>query len=171
MYGESCEIYTDHQSLKYLFSQKDLNLRQRRWIEMIKDYDCSILYHPGKANVVADALNRKSSGRLSYLSELKSLRARLEARGGDALLATLTLGPILIDRIEEGQKTNISIMKIVEKVKKGERTDFVIRDDGILLLGNRLCIHNDQSFKGKFLRRVIVLLMLCTQVVLSCTGI
>ncbi|XP_052174731.1 uncharacterized protein LOC127789782 [Diospyros lotus] len=57
LYGEKVEIYTDHKSLKYLFSQKELNMRQRRWMELLKDYDCEILYHPGKANVVADALN------------------------------------------------------------------------------------------------------------------
>ncbi|KAL8147654.1 hypothetical protein AgCh_005105 [Apium graveolens] len=59
MYGEKCEIYTDHKSLKYIFTQKELNMRQRRWLELIKDYDYEILYHPGKANVLADALSRK----------------------------------------------------------------------------------------------------------------
>jgi hypothetical protein len=55
-----CEIYTDHKSLKYIFTQPDLNLRQRRWLELVKDYNLEIHYHPGKANVVADALSRKS---------------------------------------------------------------------------------------------------------------
>ena len=55
LYGEKCEIYTDHKSLIYFFTQKELNMRQRRWLELVMDYDCEILYHPGKANVVADA--------------------------------------------------------------------------------------------------------------------
>ena len=67
MYGEEFEIFTDHQSLKYLFSHKELNMRQRRWMEYLSDYDCKILYHPGKGNVVADALSRKSAGTLSSL--------------------------------------------------------------------------------------------------------
>jgi hypothetical protein len=57
--GTKCRVYTDHKSLKYIFTQKDLNLRQRRWLELIKDYDLEIHYHSGKANLVADALNRK----------------------------------------------------------------------------------------------------------------
>jgi hypothetical protein len=54
--GKRCELYTDHKSLNYIFTQSNLNLRQRRWLELIKDYDLGINYHPGKANVVADAL-------------------------------------------------------------------------------------------------------------------
>ena len=56
LYGVTFEVYNDHKRLKYLFSQKELNLRQRRWMEFLEDYDCTINYHPGKANVVADAL-------------------------------------------------------------------------------------------------------------------
>jgi ribonuclease HI len=58
--GHRCQIYTDHKSLKYIFTLNDLNLRQRRWLELIKDYDLEIHYHPGKANVVANALSWKS---------------------------------------------------------------------------------------------------------------
>jgi ribonuclease HI len=60
--GNKCEVYTDHKSLKYIFTQPDLNLRQRRWLELVKDYNLEIHYHPGKANVVADALSRKLHG-------------------------------------------------------------------------------------------------------------
>jgi hypothetical protein len=59
LYGSKCELYTDHKSLKYFFTQKEVNMRQRRWLELIKDYDLTINYTPGKANVLADALGRK----------------------------------------------------------------------------------------------------------------
>ncbi|KAK1677054.1 hypothetical protein QYE76_037902 [Lolium multiflorum] len=62
LYGAKCELYTDHKSLKYFFTQKELNMRQKRWLELIKDYDLTINYTPGKANVVAYALSRKSTG-------------------------------------------------------------------------------------------------------------
>ena len=65
LHGERCRVYTDHKSLKYLLTQKELNLRQRRWLELFKDYDCIIDYRPGKANVVADALSRKTVATLS----------------------------------------------------------------------------------------------------------
>jgi hypothetical protein len=58
--GKRCELYMDHKSLKYIFTQSNLNLRQRRWLELIKDYDLGVNYHLGKSNVVADALSRRS---------------------------------------------------------------------------------------------------------------
>jgi hypothetical protein len=60
LYGQKCDIYMDHKSLKYIFTQSELNMRQRRWLEVIKDYELEIYYHPDKANMVADALSRKS---------------------------------------------------------------------------------------------------------------
>jgi ribonuclease HI len=68
--GKRCEVYSDQKSLKYIFTQPDLNLRQRRWLERIKDYDLGINYHPGKANVVADALSRRSHLNLLATREL-----------------------------------------------------------------------------------------------------
>nr|GEY55161.1 retrotransposon protein, putative, Ty3-gypsy subclass [Tanacetum cinerariifolium] len=59
LYGTKCVVYTDHKSLQYILDQRELNMRQRRWIELLSDYDCEIRYHLGKANVVADALSRK----------------------------------------------------------------------------------------------------------------
>ncbi|KAL4013739.1 hypothetical protein IC575_025922 [Cucumis melo] len=69
LYGEKIQIFTDHKSLKYFFTQKELNMRQRRWLELVKDYDCEILYHPGKANVVADALSRKVSHSAALITQ------------------------------------------------------------------------------------------------------
>ena len=71
LFGATCHIFTNHKSLKYLFIQKELNLRQRRWMELLKDYDCTIDYHPSKANVVADALSRKSTDSLAYMQTIQ----------------------------------------------------------------------------------------------------
>ena len=68
LYGEEFEVYSDHKSLKYIFTQRDLNMRQRRWMEFLKDYDFTLHYHPGKANVVADALSQKSRGALAGIA-------------------------------------------------------------------------------------------------------
>jgi hypothetical protein len=68
--GKRCEVYSDHKSLNYIFTQPDLNLRQWRWLELIKDYDLGINYHPGKANVVADALSKRSHVNMLATREL-----------------------------------------------------------------------------------------------------
>ena len=64
LYGEEFEVYSEHKNLKYIFKQRDLKMRQRGWMEFLEDYDFTLHYHPGKANVVADALSRKSRGTL-----------------------------------------------------------------------------------------------------------
>ena len=81
LYGEMCFIYTDDKSLKYLPSQQERSLRQCRWMEFIKDYDCVIDYHPEKANVVANALSRKS------IQMLRKLNAHLSLLDDGAILA------------------------------------------------------------------------------------
>nr|GEW71898.1 putative reverse transcriptase domain-containing protein [Tanacetum cinerariifolium] len=59
LYGTKCTVFTDHKSLQHILDQKELNMRQRCWLELLADYDCDIRYHPGKENVVADALSQK----------------------------------------------------------------------------------------------------------------
>ncbi|CAA0816896.1 Uncharacterized mitochondrial protein AtMg00860, partial [Striga hermonthica] len=121
LYGGRCEIFTDHKSLQYIFTQKELNMRQRRWLELIKDYDCSIQYHPGKANVIADALSRKVRGDLTYVvtqqSPLIQEFARMQIQAVDALptaisgsvsasINAMQLQPTLRERIRREQASD-----------------------------------------------------------------
>lgn len=106
LYGEKCQIFTDHKSLKYIFDQKELNLRQRRWLKLINDYDCKIDYHPRKANVVANALSRKISSSsesdaecATLLCELRKLHAQVSATTSGAVLAHFQVRLTLVDRI------------------------------------------------------------------------
>ena len=71
LYGVHVDVYTDHKSIQYVFTQKELNLRQRRWLELLKHYDMSVLYHPGKDNVVADALSCMTLGSVSHVEKDK----------------------------------------------------------------------------------------------------
>jgi hypothetical protein len=159
LYGEKCEIYTDHKSLKYFFTQKELNMRQQRWLELIKDYDCSINYHPGKANVVADALSRKSSGfSAALLTTQKEIINDLERMGievvmghSGAYLASLSVQPTLIERIKLLQSGDSQLVKIMDEVRSGKKPLFNISDDGVLKFGNRLCVPNDPSIKNDIL--------------------
>uniref|UniRef100_A0A251SFU3 RNA-directed DNA polymerase n=1 Tax=Helianthus annuus TaxID=4232 RepID=A0A251SFU3_HELAN len=77
LYGTKCVVFTDHKSLQHILNQKELNMRQRRWVELLNDYDCEIRYHPGKANVVADALSRKGRVKLHSVQTLSDLQSRV----------------------------------------------------------------------------------------------
>ncbi|KAL5835872.1 hypothetical protein ACOSQ3_015424 [Xanthoceras sorbifolium] len=148
LHGEKCYIYTDHKSLKYLPTQRELNLRQRRWMEFIKDYNCVIDYHPGKANVVADALSRKS------LHALRAMNAQLRLTLDDAVLAELKLKPNLIQQIQDRQQQDEKLLAIRGQVQEGKQTDFVIKDYGILYFKDRVCVPNDDELRKTILTEV-----------------
>jgi len=82
LYEIQVQIFTDHKRLKYLMSQKELNMRQRRWVELIKDYDCVIDYHPGRANIVVDALSRKRKTVMNDMELIEQERDHLEGKQG-----------------------------------------------------------------------------------------
>ena len=121
--GNHCEVYTDHKSLKYIFTQKELNLRQRRWLELIKDYDMKLHYHPGKANVVADAFSRKSyvntlmTGGLpkELAKDLHELCLEIVPRG---YVEALEIQSTLMGKIKEAQKTDKEIAEIKGRMSK-----------------------------------------------------
>ena len=162
LYGETCKIYTDHKSLKYIFEQKDLNLRQRRWMELLKDYDCTILYHPGKANVVADALSRKSMGSLAHIAEIRrpivkefqNLVARgvkIETTNKMSLLANVQACSSLVDNIKATQDKDPHLKKLIEDIKRGKVFEFKIDSEGILRLDTRLCVPNIDDLRKRIL--------------------
>ena len=145
LYGEKCRIYTDHKSLKYLSTQKELNLRQRRWLELFKDYDCIIDYHPEKANVVENALSRKAMAALSF----QHSEARLANDG--AILAQLKAQSVLKQMIIDAQKNDEEMQKKVQMVRDGDKTGFSIKEDGSLYFQDRLCVPYDKELKKKLL--------------------
>ncbi|XP_027171567.1 uncharacterized protein LOC113771150 [Coffea eugenioides] len=151
LYGVTFEVFTDHKSLKYLFSQNELNLRQRRWVEFLEDYDCSINYHPGKANVVADALSRKAqvAGLMvkewDMLEEISGWNPRLEKL--KVLFGNLSLKSPLLERIKETQQTDPMIRKNLEKVQKGETQDFKLGPEGVLRSRDRIVVPADDEIR------------------------
>ena len=132
LYGRTFEIFTDHKSLKYIFTQKELNMRQRRWIELLKDYDCTIRYHPGKANVVADALSRKSTSFMATLvvKQLKLLEENYDSnvmrKGQNSmiLMASIQVQSDLIQQIKGGQLQDRRLICLRNEVKKGLKVNF-----------------------------------------------
>ena len=145
LYGEKCFIYTDHKSLKYLPSQRELNLRQRRWMELIKDYDCVIDYHPGKANVVADALSRKT------VQTLRALNANLSLSDDGTVVAELVARPNLLNRVLEAQKKDEKISAIIDQIRDGKETEFTVNENGVLCYKAWACVPDDDELRKAIL--------------------
>ena len=122
--GTHCNIYTDHKSLKYIFTQADLNMRQRRWLELIKDYDRELHYHLGKANVVADTLSRKAhchclsveSYRETLCHEMRKLNLEMIPQG---TLNHISVEPTLHDQIIMAQLQDKGVGIINKNSLKG----------------------------------------------------
>ncbi|KAL4021527.1 hypothetical protein IC575_020329 [Cucumis melo] len=158
LYGEKIQIYTDHKSLKYFFTQKELNMRQRRWLELVKDYDCEILYHPGKANVVADALSRKVAHSAALITKQTPLlrdfeRAEIAVSVGEvtAQLAQLSVQPTLRQKIIAAQLNDPYLVEKRRMVETGQGEDFSISSDDGLMFEGRLCVPEDSAIKTELL--------------------
>jgi hypothetical protein len=128
--GNKCHIFTDHKSLKYIFTQLDLNLHQRRWLELIKDYDIEIHYHPRKANVVADALSQKPfrEKATNFLEDWKRESAQLNACLGDS--GNIEVKPMLEDLIHKAQRLDTETAGLAEKTRKEQFPDLRIDEEG-----------------------------------------
>uniref|UniRef100_A0A251VQQ9 RNA-directed DNA polymerase n=1 Tax=Helianthus annuus TaxID=4232 RepID=A0A251VQQ9_HELAN len=131
LYGTKCVVFTDHKSLQHIFDQKELNMRQRRWVELLNDYDCEIKYHPGKANVVADALSRKT--------HVKSIRC-------------FQLVHDLQNRIRNAQYTSVNEGNLYNEMQCGAENSLVSKSDGILYYLNRIWIPDHDDLR-KFLMK------------------
>ena len=141
LYGEQFEVFSDQKNLKYIFTQRDLNMRQRRLMEFLEDYDFILHYHPGKANVVADALNRKSWGVLASIAsrEWRMLETvgqfRLQYNEqAEGILGSLMATPSLLSRVIESQGQDAELVSIRDRVQSG------IADEG-------WAIHTDDNLR------------------------
>ena len=148
-------MYTNHKSLKYIFTQKELNLRQRRWLDLIKDYDCDINYHPGKANVVADSLSRKE--RLNSMTTTEELIKDFEKLEIDIhieestseIVYTMTFQPTLLDKIKRCQE---EIMRHNKDKLNGEEQGSQKDDKGFLRVSFRIWIPHVTKLKKEILQ-------------------
>ncbi|GJT46695.1 retrotransposon protein, putative, ty3-gypsy subclass [Tanacetum coccineum] len=152
LYGETCDIFTNHKNLKYNFTQKELNMRQRRWLELLKDYNANIQYHPGKSNIVADELSRKNSRILASLiiqpeiiKELELMEVELCVRGSKGYITSLKVEPNLILDIKEAKKQDGELWAVLQNLKEGKQLEFWVNDYGVIWYDNRLCVPDDSS--------------------------
>jgi hypothetical protein len=157
MIGNKCQIFIDHKSLKCIFTHKDLNLRQRRWLELIKDYDLDIQYHPGKANVVADALSRKSQTNMlvghllpqELCWEMAQLNLGIVA---SSETLTLEIESTLEQDIRKGQLTYEKIAEYKKLIKLGKVPDFREDEQGTMWFKNRICVPEIKELRETILK-------------------
>jgi hypothetical protein len=146
--GNICHLYTDHKSLKCIFTQSKLNMRQRRWLELIKDYDLEIHYHPRKANVVANALSHKASCHcLTVRTSDTTLCQEMEKLNLGMIkhttLTQLKLESVLLQRIIDAQRTDKGMKHIHEKIEADKANRFKKDDQGILWFNDRIVVPKD----------------------------
>ena len=160
LYGEQFEEYSDHKSLKYIFMQQDLNMRQRRWMEFLEDYDFTLLYHPSKENVVADALSRKSQGALASIASREwrmleivgefGLQYNEQAQG---MLGSLVATPSLLSRVIESQGQDAEIVSIRDWVQSSTGDEgWTVHTYGSLQYRGRVVVPQLTDLREEILR-------------------
>jgi hypothetical protein len=147
----------DNKSLKYIFTQKDLNLRQRRWLELIKDYDLEIHYHPGKANLVADALSQKEHVHSAIVVQLPDELAKDFERLNLGIVThtegvTIELEPTLEQEICKGQIRDAKIQEIKDLITEGRGPEFMEDEQGTIWFKNRICVPEIDSLRETILK-------------------
>jgi hypothetical protein len=155
--GKRCEVYSDHKSLKYKFTQPDLNLRQRRWLELIKDYDLGINYHPGKANIIADAISRRSHVNMLATRELlsefcKEFENLNLGWVSNAEVISMEVDSTLEQDIQKGQLEDAKIQEIKEQIKEEKAPGFSTDEQGMLWYKKRLCVPEAKEIRELILR-------------------
>ena len=156
LYGLHCDIYTDHKTLKYLFTQKQLNVRQGKWLETLADFNFDIHYHPGKANKVADALSRKSYGMLGSLEllpiELAEDIIKMELELVHGRLARLDMQPTILEDIRRAQANDSSLQRVISTIDKEKKGEFVVSPEGAITFQGRICVPDVPEIKEQLLK-------------------
>ena len=138
LYERKFEVFSNYKSLKYLFDQKELNMRQRRWIELLKDYEFELKYHPVNANVVADALSRKSLNvgwmmikEVELIESFRDLNLEISITLQSIQLSQIKVTSGYKEQIQRAQQQDASFQRTITLVQSGKLTGFTQDREGI----------------------------------------
>ncbi|KAH0728078.1 hypothetical protein KY284_003943 [Solanum tuberosum] len=163
LYGVHVDVFADHRSLQYVLTQKELDLRQRRWLELLKDYDLSILYYPGKANIVIDSLSSLFMGSTAHIEEGKrelakdvhrlaclGVRFLYSAEGG--IVVANRAESSLVSEVKEKQDQDPILLELKANVQKQQVLAFEQGGDGVLKFQGRLCVPMVDGLKERIVK-------------------
>jgi len=158
LYGAQFQVFSDHKSLKYMFDQKELNMRQRRWMEYLKDYNFELLYHPSKANVVADALSRKRVHisammvkELELIVKLQDMNLSLHTCTNHIRCSMLQITNEFLDEVRVEQGKDQKLQQIIGDLDTEKRKDFRMGKDDILRFRERVCVPRSRVLRKMLL--------------------
>ena len=159
LYGVKFHVFSDHKSLKYLFEQKELNMCQRRWMELLKDYDFELNYHPGKANVVADALSRKSLYAAwmmlreeELLKAFQGLNLGVREESGILCLSQLQISSDFKSELLKAHQDSEALRKVLPAVEQGKQWRMSEGHDGLWRFKNRIIVPDVGDLRQSILK-------------------
>ena len=138
--GEKFRLFTDHKSLQYLFTQRELNMRQRRWLEFVKDYQFDIQYHLGKANVVADALSRRPADEVADVWKAKWKELGHQDAVARSFISVMSVTPEIVMRVIQTQTTDPFFQEQIVRLLAEGTESYSVSSDGGLRFNGRLVV-------------------------------
>ena len=145
--GEKFQLFTDHKSVQYLFTQKELNMRQRRWLEFVKDYQFDIQYHPGKDNMVADALSGRPVDEVADVWKAKWKELGHQDAVARSFMSVMTVTPQIVTKVVRAQANDSFCQEQIVRLLAEGAESYTVSSDGGLRFNGRLVVPEGEELR------------------------